>query len=137
MPEITGGCLCGQVRYSANTEPVFTGICHCHNCQKQAGTAFSIVVAVPKQAFSVQGTSKTYGDKGDSGKAVLRRFCPDCGSPIISDAEALPDVAIIKAGTLDDTSWLKPTMEIFCDSAQPWVQLGGDMQRFPKMPQRG
>jgi hypothetical protein len=43
-------------------------------------------------------------------------------------------MSIIKAGTLDDVSWLKPTMEIFCDSKQPWVELGGGMQSFPKMP---
>ncbi len=41
---------------------------------------------------------------------------------------------MIRAGTLDDRSWLSPAMEIYCDSAQPWVQLGGGMQRFPKMP---
>lgn len=46
----------------------------------------------------------------------------------------MPNVAMIQAGTLDDPSWVKPTMEIFCDSAQPWVQLGGDRKRFPRMP---
>jgi hypothetical protein len=46
-------------------------------------------------------------------------------------------VTIIKAGTLDDTSWLKPTMEVYCDSKQPWVSLAGDQQRFAKMPQPG
>ena len=46
-------------------------------------------------------------------------------------------MSIVRAGTLDDTSWLKPTMEIFCDSQQPWVELGGGMQRFPKMPMPG
>src|SRR5689334_14024328 len=86
---------------------------------------------LPKQALSIKGTLKTYADQGDSGKAVNRRFCPDCGSPIITEAEALPDLVIIKAGTLDDTSWLKPTTEIYCDRAQPGVQLGGGMQRFP------
>ena len=134
MPQMTGGCLCGKVRYRADAEPIFTGVCHCKNCQKQAGTAFSIVVAVPKPAFSVVGALKTYTDHGDSGKAVSRQFCPDCGSPILSEVEVMPDVAIIKAGTLDDTSWLQPTMEIYCDSAQPWVKLGGDMKRFAKMP---
>src|SRR4030095_16347895 len=102
MPQISGGCLCGKVRYETGAAPVRTGVCHCRNCQKQAGSAFSINVAVPKQALSIKGTLKTYADKGDSGKAVNRRFCPDCGSPIISEAEALPDVVIIKAGTLDD-----------------------------------
>jgi hypothetical protein len=132
--KIEGGCLCGKVRYSADAEPMFVGVCHCKNCQKQAGSAFSIVVAIPKPALSLQGTTKTYADRGDSGKAFGRIFCPECGSPILSDVEIMPDVAIIKAGTLDDTSWLKPTMEIYCDSAQPWVSLGGGMQRFAKMP---
>ena len=49
----------------------------------------------------------------------------------------MPDVIMIPVGTLDDTSWIKPTMQIYCDSAQPWVDLGGDMQRFAKMPGPG
>ena len=131
---IEGGCLCGKVRYSAETEPAFVGVCHCKNCQKQAGTAFSVVIAVPTEALSVQGTLKTYDDHGDSGKILHRSFCPECGSPITSDTELMPALTIIKAGTLDDTSWLTPGMEIFCDSAQPWVSLAGDRQRFPRMP---
>ena len=43
----------------------------------------------------------------------------------------MPDVMMIPAGTLDDPSWVKPAMQIYCDSAQPWVKLEGDMQRFP------
>ena len=132
--KIEGGCLCGKVRYSADAEPAFVGVCHCKNCQKQAGTAFSIVLAIPNAALSMQGTLKTFSDRGDSGKAVDRRFCPECGSPILSEAEALPGLAILKAGTLDDASWLKPGMEIYCDSAQPWVELSGERRRFPKMP---
>ena len=49
----------------------------------------------------------------------------------------MPDVIMIPAGTLDDTSWVKPAMQIYCDSAQPWVKLEGDMQRFPGMPTGG
>src|ERR1700761_4660170 len=79
MASSTGGCLCGSVRYSYDGEPVFAGICHCRNCQKQAGTAFSVVVAVPKPAFSLAGKLKTYNDTGDSGQAVQRNFCPECG----------------------------------------------------------
>ena len=41
MPEMTGGCLCGQARYSANADPVFVGVCHCKNCQKQTGASRS------------------------------------------------------------------------------------------------
>jgi hypothetical protein len=132
--KIEGGCLCGKVRYSGDTEPTFVAVCHCKNCQKATGTAFNIVVGVPTPALTIQGTLKAYADRGDSGKALSRMFCPECGSSVIDEAEAFPGMAFILAGTLDDTSWVKPGMEIFCDSAQPWVALGGERQRFLNMP---
>ena len=64
MREMTGGCLCGQVHYSANADPVFVGVCHCKHCQKQTGTAFSVIVGIPKSALSVQGQLKTFHDTG-------------------------------------------------------------------------
>src|SRR5215469_8662124 len=136
LMKIEGGCLCGKVRYSADTEPAFVGLCHCKNCQKATGTAFSLVVGLPKPALNVQGTVKTFTGRGDSGKETYRRFCPECGTGLIDEAEIMPDITMILAGTLDDTGWIKPSMEIFCDSAQPWVNLGGERQRFPKMPAR-
>lgn len=135
MRKMIGGCLCGQVRYAAEAEPSFTGVCHCHNCQREAGSAFSVFVAVPTSSIAVSGTLKTFHGKGDSGQPVTRKFCPDCGSSIISEAALVPDTTFIKAGSLDDTQWLTPTMEIYCDSLQPWVGLSGGMQRFPRMPQ--
>jgi hypothetical protein len=134
MPEFTGGCLCGKVRYSANAEPIFTGVCHCRDCQKYGGSAFSVVVALPKAAFSVQGPLTTYSKPGDTGKMTERSFCPACGSPIAESAAVMPDAVMIGAGTLDDPSPVKPTMQIYCERTQPWVELGGEMQRFPRMP---
>lgn len=134
--KIEGGCLCGRVHYSTDAEPASVGLCHCKDCQKETGTAFNVVVAVPTPALSLQGTLKTFSARGGSGQEVHRRFCPECGTAILSEPDAMPGVAIIRAGTLDDTSWVEPAMEIYCDSAQPWVQLGGERQRFAKMPQR-
>jgi hypothetical protein len=54
--------------------------------------------------------------------------------PILSEPAAASHLANIKADMLEHGSWLKPTTEIYCDSAQPWVSLGGERQRFPKMP---
>ena len=120
---LTGGCLCGQARYTITAEPVFVGVCHCTNCQKQSGAAYSVNVGVRQDALELQGTLKTYVDHGDSGRQVLRRFCPDCGSPVITDAEAIPGMHIIKAGTLDDSSGLRPQRQIFCASKHPWVPI--------------
>jgi len=134
MQRMVGGCLCGKIRYTAEADPVFTALCHCKNCQKQAGTSFSVVVAIPASELSVTGAVKTYEDTGDCGKPVHCNFFPSCGSPITSVVDSMPGLAFIKAGTLDDPSWLKPTMEVYCDSVQPWVRQPGDLQRFAKMP---
>ena len=135
--KIEGGCLCGKVRYAAEAEPIFVGVCHCRNCQKGTGSAFSSVVGLAKPAVDVQGTLTTFAGRGDSGKATYRRFCPECGSPVIHEAEVMPDVVMIMTGTLDDASWVKPGMEIYCDRAQPWVSLVGERQRFATMPMPG
>jgi hypothetical protein len=131
MPQIAGGCLCGKVRYSASGDPAFAGVCHCTDCQKFTGSAFAAIVGVPKSALTIQGDLAVYSKTGESGKSIHRRFCPHCGSSV---ADALPDIVMLGAGTLDDASWVKPGMQIYCDSAQPWVHLGGDLKSFPKMP---
>ena len=130
--KIEGGCLCGKVRYSAEAEAVLVAVCHCRNCQRASGTAFSVAVAIPKQTLAVQGALKTFNDRADSGRTVYRRFCPECGSSVIDEAEARPDVVGIAVGTLDDPSWIKPTIEVFCDRAHPWVTLGGERRRFSR-----
>lgn len=134
MANITGGCLCGRVRYTLTGEPAFTGVCHCRNCQRYTGTAFEAVTVFPSNAVTVQGELKTYQDTGDSGKPVYRRFCPNCGSGVLAEGEVMPGLTIVLAGTLDDPTGYQPSMEIYCGSAQPWVHLGGERKQFPKMP---
>ena len=134
MPGISGGCLCGTIRFTANTEPAFVGVCHCRSCQRNSGSAFAVVLGFPAAAVSMQGKLKTYTDTGDSGKSLYRRFCPECGSSISSEVEVMPGMILLKAGALDDPSAVKPGVQLYCDSAQPWVSLGGEMKTFAKMP---
>lgn len=133
MPKISGGCLCGAVRYECSSEPLRTAICHCTHCQKISGSAFSVNIVVPAPSVTWQGQSPTsYADKGESGKPLSRKFCRNCGSSLATEAEALPGAMIIKAGTLDDKSWLKPDMHLWTGSAQPWVQIESGATAFPK-----
>ena len=97
-------------------------------------TGVSVVLAVPDATLSIDGPMKTFTSQGDSGKSITREFCPECGSTIADRAEAMPGMTMLNVGTLDDTSWVKPGMQIYCEAAQPWVSLGGEMQKFPKMP---
>lgn len=133
MVDISGGCLCGKVRYTVSAAPIFTGVCHCHDCQKSTGSAFSVVVAVPKDAVEVTGMVKTFTKSGDTGQPRHRQFCPECGTVLMGEADVMPGVVMISLGTLDDASVVQPAMQIYCDSAQPWARLP-DLQGFPKMP---
>ena len=134
MPEIKGGCLCGAVSYSGNADPAFVGLCHCKDCQKVTGSAFAVIVGVPVSAVTFTGETKSFTKRADSGKPTERRFCPVCGTTLADTVAVMPDIIMIGAGTLDDPSWIQPKMQIYCDSAQPWVQLQGEMKSFPKMP---
>src|ERR1044072_5980295 len=115
MPQIAGGCLCGKVRYSASGDPAFVGVCHCTDCQKFTGSAFAVVIGVPATALKGEGAVTTFSKTGESGKSIHRRFCPACGSSLVDEADALPGIAMIGSGTLDDASWVKPAMQIYCD----------------------
>lgn len=100
----------------------FTAVCHCTDCQRQTGTSSSIVVGVPAGALAVGGPSlKTFVTIGeDHGTPTNRSFCSDCGSPIVSRIDAMPDLAFIKAGTLDDTRCSSPRSRSGAARGQPW-----------------
>jgi hypothetical protein len=80
-----------------------------------------------QEALTIDGALKTFTSLGGSGKPILRHFCPECGSPLSGHV-------VVNVGTLDDPAQMTPTVEIFCDDALSWVQLGGNMQRFAKLP---
>ena len=131
---ITGRCLCGQASYEVSGEPMMTAVCHCRNCQRQAGSAFSIIMGVASDTVELNGELKTFHDTADSGAALHRKFCPECGSPLFSVLADAPQVTYIKAGTLDDVSELKPQFQIWCKSAQPWLELNAALPRFEENP---
>ena len=81
-----------------------------------------MIVAVPEAAFSVEGSTlasfATIGE--DHGQETRRHFCAACGSPLFSLSPLVPGVVLLKAGSLDDASWIEPAMEWWTGSAQPW-----------------
>ena len=134
---ITGRCLCGAVTYSVDAEPVVQGVCHCTDCQRQTGNPFSVIVGVPSGAFIVEGSTLasfvTTGE--DHGGDTERHFCSACGSPVFSDAAVMPELTFVKAGSLDDASWLEPAAEVWTSSAQPWTPRFEKTQRLERGPQ--
>lgn len=135
MSSLEGGCLCGRIRYTYPAAPRKTIQCHCTNCQKQSGSAFSINLAINTADLQIdKSLLSQYIDKGSSGNPVYRYFCQVCGSPLLTGNADLSQTAVLKAGTLDDYSQVKPDMSIWETSKQPWVPLCDEVIHFAKNP---
>jgi hypothetical protein len=127
--------MCGAVRYESTAEPVAFVKCHCRECQYVSGGAAASVVVVPKDGFSItKGDVKGFSSTSAKGNQVTRKFCPDCGTPMFSELAANPAVWVIKAGTMDDASWLTPGATLWTSTAQPWAHIDEALPQFEKDP---
>jgi len=135
MANLTGGCLCGAVRYECSAEPLFSGNCHCRDCQKASGGAYTPAFAVPARSVKITGEVRYYESRADSGNIFSRGFCPTCGGRILGKTSGFPDFVLITAGSLDDPTRFKPAMDFFTSSAQSWDHMNPGLPKFAKLPQ--
>lgn len=134
LQSFEGGCRCGAVRYTCSATPMFAGHCHCRDCQYASGGGFSTIVGVPSAAVDMNGELGGYTVTAESGNELTRKFCPKCGTPILTELHSNPQMMVLKAGTLDDPSWLKPAMHIWTASGQPWSAELDSIPKFEKNP---
>lgn len=121
---LAGGCLCGAVRYELAAPPLMIYNCHCTNCQKITGSAFTVAATVPEAALSfVKGTPARIEWTADSGNLRFGFFCGACGSRIANGQTPTNGLLSFRCGTLDDTSWVEPVGDIWTKSAMKWVQF--------------
>jgi hypothetical protein len=133
---ITGGCLCGALRYRAEGEPKSQGLCHCRNCQRLSGGGHVGWLCFPESAVTIEGATLAYATTGGSGRTATRYSCPACGSIVYGRSEAMPGLANLYAGSLDDTAQFKPQMAIFTCSRPAWDQSSRDLACFETLPPR-
>jgi len=118
---LTGRGMCGSAAYGISAPPVAVGLCYCNRCRPQSGSAFSTVMFVLRDAIKICGETAVFEDVGSSSLRVLRRFCPQCGSPLTTESDLTPTLFFVKAGGLDQTDWLRPTFEMFVGRRVAWV----------------
>ena len=129
----TGGCLCGAIRYRIDAPLNSVSACHCTHCRRISGAGSSHNALVPTSAVTfTAGKTKVYKDTADSGNALFRNFCGDCGSSLFSQREKTPETTVLKVGTLDDASGLSLAMNIWTDSALPWMHIDPAVPHYPK-----
>jgi hypothetical protein len=132
--DILGGCLCKSVRYRITAQPLATRLCWCRVCQYLAAGNATVNLVVPSEAVSIEGELREYRSIADSGNVMYRRFCPTCGTPLFSQAEARLHQLIVRAGTLDEPNQIKPTTVIWTSSAPDWVCFDPALTNMPRQP---
>jgi hypothetical protein len=127
----TGGCLCGAVRYEVLTPLDKIVHCHCTDCQKASGAGASANAVLPTDALRfTRGEPRLFTKQVDSGNTLHRAFCADCGSPIFTRRDHVPEVSVLKVGTLDDSDAMRIVMSIWMKSHRPWMPLDAEAARY-------
>jgi hypothetical protein len=133
--KIEGGCYCKGVRYAVEGDPLFTGQCHCRECQYISGGQPNIVMGMPEAGFRyTKGAAKGF-KRSDLANPVTREFCPDCGTHLLSRAPGVPGAVLLKIGTFDDpTLFSGPQMVIYTIDKQPFHHVPEGVPTFERVP---
>jgi hypothetical protein len=132
---VHGSCLCGQYHYRFDREDVVSAHhCHCKDCQKMTGSGKATIILVPTERLHTEGELKTFTVVGTDGAHVTRGFCPHCGSQLISYVEEMPAMRFVKAGSLDDSSWVTVDSSFWRVSAEPWSPVDERCPAFDRNP---
>ncbi|MEM7099872.1 MAG: GFA family protein [Pseudomonadota bacterium] len=121
---ISGGCLCGAIRFETTAEPVFQLLCHCKDCQTVSGAAAYAAYVVPLESLHVtRGQPNHFEVTADSGRTNSRHFCPNCGARVWAVLEEM-GMASVNGLALDDRSHFQPTANHMAGGAPDWCTLG-------------
>ena len=119
-----GQCQCGHIQYRLLGKPLMIYACHCLHCQKQSSSAFGISMWMERDEVEFTAAEPSlWSTHGDSGAEKVCAFCPRCGSRIYHARGGSSAPISMKAGTLNDTSWLTPVAHIWTKRAQPWLRV--------------
>lgn len=138
MRGLTGGCLCGAIRFKTDVPPDWITICFCRFCQKATGSTQMVEPIFPSAAFRVTtGTPQVYTHVSDgSGQAVYVHFCPTCASKLYLTFARWEDRLGVYSGALDDPDALEITPEttkyIFTESAPCGAMVPAGFNSYPQ-----
>jgi hypothetical protein len=130
----TGGCACGAIRYEISAEPTFANDCQCRDCQQESGTGHQSHLTFQRVGVKLTGKAQHWDMVGDSGNVKTRAFCPTCGSPVYMTFAAMPDVFVVRAASLDDSSRYKPQVLTYRVRGYAWDHVDPVLPKFDKMP---
>ncbi|MCX7305815.1 MAG: GFA family protein [Hyphomicrobiales bacterium] len=131
---IAGGCLCAKVRYECSTKPITARLCWCRFCQHIAAGNAALSAGFLTASVTVSGETRDFMSTAASGNTMHRRFCPQCGVHLFSEAQERPHLIFVRAGTLDDPTIVKPAATIWTSQAPPWAFVDPSLPSFEGQP---
>lgn len=123
-------CFCGQLRLSTEGEPVRISVCHCLDCQRRSGSVFAVQARFPKEGVRTEGRASRYMRTGDSGNRATFHFCPECGSTVFYELEAVPGVVAVPVGAFADPGFPPPRVSVYEERRHPWTGLPEDVEHI-------
>jgi hypothetical protein len=129
---LTGGCLCGGVRYEIGEPLVSASYCHCKRCQRRTGTAAAVSARIaPGSLQIVEGQELVRCWQPDDGFAKC--FCSRCGGALWSRSPDDPERISVRLGTFDDDPGVRPSYRQFVAYAAAWEAIPDDgLTRYPE-----
>ena len=122
-------CRCGALTATCEGEPVRISVCHCLDCQRRTGSAFSAQARFPADKVRLEGAAKSYVHTGDSGGQAVFRFCPECGSTVTYESESLAGLTAVPIGAFAEPDFPPPRFSVYEERKHPWtVVLGDDVE---------
>jgi hypothetical protein len=122
---LTGGCLCGGVRFEISAPLVQAGYCHCTRCQRRTGTAAAASARVERGSFRiVRGEDLVRAYRPPDGWA--KAFCTSCGSALYSQDPHEPEALSVRLGAFDGDPGIRPTTRQHVATAAVWEPVPDD-----------
>jgi hypothetical protein len=119
---IKGSCYCGAVTYEIHGKLLMFGNCHCPDCRKFTGSAFSSVLVTESDGFKIlTGEDNLIPFQSSPGKR--RSFCKTCGCHLFSRSEQRPGMVFVRAGSLDDDPQIRPQCHVWVSAKAPWDEI--------------
>jgi hypothetical protein len=131
---ITGGCVCGAVRYEVSAPPLGARTCWCRYCQHIATGSATVNAIFAAEAVTISGPIRYYERPADSGNHMKSGFCPECGTQVTSASAERAHLLVIRVGTLDEPGAVAPQDTIWADTAPHWAPMNPDIPRHGAQP---
>jgi hypothetical protein len=123
-------CSCGQLRLTAEGDPIRVSMCHCLACQRRTGSAFGIQARFPSDRVRVEGRHSEYVRTSDEGGETTFHFCPGCGATVFYAPGNVEDFVAVPIGAFAEPTFPPPRISVWESRRHPWLEMTAEMEHL-------